>query len=814
MPLPITRPDLYREMGLSEEEFHAIRKGLGREPTLTELGMFAVLWSEHCSYKSSQEVLRYFARYQEASEQERLENAGVVPITPTLGVAFKVESHNHPSAVEPYQGAATGVGGIIRDVLAMGARPIACLDSLRFGDIQGEKNAHNRRLFQRVVEGIGGYGNCIGVPTVAGEVSFHARYEGCPLVNVMCIGIVPLNEVMTSAGEGLGNSVMYLGTPTGRDGIHGATFASEVLQADGEDKRPNVQIADPFAGKLLIEATLEALKTGAIVALQDMGAAGLTCTTCEMSARGGVGMEINLDLVPLRDETMNAYEIMLSESQERMLAIVKKGEEQKVISVFQKWGLHAVVIGTVTSDGIVTVFHKGEVEAAVPAKLITHGCPTPLLQAKEPEHLKTLRAFSPNSLPEPPDYAKVLLTLLASPTLASKRWVYEQYDYSVQTRTSLPPGSADAAVLTLHASEAAPHAPSQESVIRPAIAAKIDGNGAYVYADPFVGGQLALVESARNVACTGARPLAATDCLNFGNPNDPEVFWTFKEAVRGIASASEALGIPIVSGNVSFYNEGPLGPVLPTPTIGVVGVLEDARKRLPSAPPQGMGFLYLVYGYDEPPIHEGLGASEYLRIIHGLSEGCPQPPNLTSERNLIDFLVECAQRELLTCAHDWSEGGLAVALAEMSAIGSVGCFALLDAEEHFQRHILGPVLEQMMRSKVSPAESVWRSIIDAANQNNPWTYSQRVDARLFGEMPGRVVIGVSAQTVKEKRLEELYDLTYRHGLFLHPLGTYDSTNPYFQIASPSRSLLRVEVKVLQDAYFQALERIMSSPTGG
>ncbi len=814
MPLPITRPDLYREMGLSEQEFQAIRKGLGREPTLTELGMFAVLWSEHCSYKSSQEVLRYFTRYQEASQEERLENAGVVPITPTLGVAFKVESHNHPSAVEPYQGAATGVGGIIRDVLAMGARPIACLDSLRFGDIRNGAGSHNRRLFQRVVEGIGGYGNCIGVPTIAGEVAFHPHYEGCPLVNVMCVGIVPLDQVMTSAGQGEGNSVMYLGTPTGRDGIHGATFASEVLQPEGEDKRPNVQIADPFAGKLLIEATLEALKTSAIVALQDMGAAGLTCTTCEMSARGGVGMEINLDLVPLRDETMNAYEIMLSESQERMLAIVKKGEEEKVSAIFKKWGLHAVVIGTVTSDGVVTVFHKGEVEAEVPAKLICNGCPIPDLSAKEPERIKTARTFSPDSIPEPADYAKALLTLLASPTLASKRWVYEQYDYSVQTRTSLPPGSADAAVLTLHAEEVNPNASPKETVVRPAISAKIDGNGAYVYADPFVGGQLALVESARNVACTGARPLAATDCLNFGNPNDPEVFWTFKETVRGIASASEALGIPIVSGNVSFYNEGPLGPVLPTPTVGVVGILEDAQKRLPSAPPDSMGFLYLVYGYDAPPIQEGLGASEYLRVIHGRSDGCPQPPNLTTEKNLINFLGECAQKELITCAHDWSDGGLAVALAEISAIGSVGCFVLLDAEEHFQKHVLGPVLEQMMRSKVSPAESVWRSIIDAVNPHNPWTYSQRVDARLFGEMPGRVVIGVSTQAVKDQRLEELYDLSYQHGLFLHPLGTYDASNPYFQIASPSKSILRIEVSALKETYFQALERMMNPTAMG
>lgn len=808
MPLPITHPDLYREMGLSEEEFQAIRKGLGREPTLTELGMFAVLWSEHCSYKSSQEILRYFARYREASERGSLENAGVVPITPTLGVAFKVESHNHPSAVEPYQGAATGVGGIIRDVLAMGARPIACLDSLRFGDIRNKEQEHNRRLFQRVVEGIGGYGNCIGVPTIAGEVAFDPRYEGCPLVNVMCIGIVPLSEVMTASAQGVGNSVMYLGTPTGRDGIHGATFASEVLQPEGEDKRPNVQIADPFAGKLLIEATLEALKTGAILALQDMGAAGLTCTTCEMSARGGVGMEINLDFVPLRDETMNAYEIMLSESQERMLAIVKQDEEEQVMRVFHKWGLHAVIIGTVTSDGIVTVIHKGDIEAAIPAKLISHGCPTPTLQTKEPSYHKTLKNFSPSSVPEPTDYGKVLLALLASPTLTSKRWVYEQYDYSVQTRTSLPPGSADAAVLTLHAEEVT----EERSARRPAIAAKIDGNSSYVYADPYVGGQLALVEAARNVACTGAKPLAATNCLNFGNPNDPEVYWTFKEAVRGLAAASEALGIPVVSGNVSFYNEGPYGPVPPTPTVGVVGILEDSQKRIPGAPPKGIGFLYLVYGYDTPPLHEGLGASEYLRIIHGRGDGSPQPPNLDTERNLINFLVESAQRELITCAHDLSDGGLAFALAEMCAVGSVGCFALLDAEEHFQRHVLGPVLEQMLRAKISPTESVWRSIIDAANQNNPWIYSQRADAHLFGEMPGRVIIGASAEAVKKMKLEELHNLSTHHGLFLYPLGTYDSSNPYLQIASSSNSLLRVEVNAIKDIYFHTLERIMSSPT--
>ncbi|MCH8273909.1 MAG: phosphoribosylformylglycinamidine synthase subunit PurL [Armatimonadetes bacterium] len=791
MPLEVTGPEVHREMGLSDAEGEMIRRRLGREPTLTELGMFAVLWSEHCSYKSSKNVLKYFTRYREAVEGEGLENAGVVDIGDGIGITFKVESHNHPSAVEPYEGAATGIGGIIRDVLSMGARPIACLDSLRFGDITDPENGEDRRLFTRVVQGIGGYGNCIGVPTVAGEVSFHPRFAGNPIVNVMCVGEVALGKVATAEAKGPGNPVLYLGSETGKDGIHGATFASEVLGEESEAKRPNVQIGDPFAGKLLIEATLEALETGAIIAIQDMGAAGLTCSTCEMSVRGGVGMEIDLDRVPLRDPTMNAYEIMLSESQERMLAVVQKGREEEVLAVFKKWGLPAVVIGSVTDDGIVTVVHKGETEASVPAGLISEGCPVLDLHAEKPGNVDSAARFDVSVLPEPSNYERTLLKLLSSPSIASKAWVYQQYDYTVQTRTSLWPGDGDAAVLALRGSQKG-------------IAMKIDGNSCYAYADPFVGGQLALIEAARNVACTGARPVAATDCLNFGDPNDPNVFWRFREAVRGIASASDALNVPILSGNVSFYNETPDGEVLPTPTIGVVGVLDDASKRLGMGFPKGMGYIYLVYGFGHAAKQHALGASEYLRVQHGVDDGAPQPPDLETEKGLLEFLAAAAQESLLECAHDLSDGGFAVALAEMCVVGEAGCFALMDADEHFQRHILGPVLDRMATTRTPPSEAVRRSILDAETQTNPWTYSTRTDARLFGEMPGRVLIGVSSETVRESRLETLRDLAHDRGLFLHCVGTYDAASRHMQIAAPSRSLLRTALKDVREAYFGSI----------
>lgn len=788
MPVEPQGTKHYRDLGLSDAEYGAIDRGLGRAPTPTELGMFAVLWSEHCSYKSSRNVLKFFSRYRESVEGAGLENAGVVEIGEGWGVAFKIESHNHPSAVEPYQGAATGVGGIIRDVLTMGARPIACLDSLRFGDI--EKNPLDRRLFDGVVRGIGGYGNCIGVPTVAGEVQFHARYSGSPLVNAMCVGIVRMDRIATASADTPGALVVYLGSATGRDGIQGASFASEVLGDDSESKRPNVQIGDPFAGKLLIEATLEALETGAILAIQDMGAAGLTCSTCEMSAKGGTGMEIELDKVPLRDPTMTSEEIMLSETQERMLAVVDPGREHEVISIFEKWGLPAKVIGCVTDSGRVVVRHKGNVVADVPAAFIADGCPLVDLPAKEPDNVPQARALCLQDVPIPQDLGMALLTLLGSPNIAAKRWVYEQYDYTVQTRTALAPGQADAAVLVL-----------REMPI--SLAMKTDGNGRWTFADPYVGGQLALVEAARNVACTGARPVGATNCLNFGDPNRPEVYFQFREAVRGLADAAEALEIPVLSGNVSFYNETPLGEVLPTPVVGVVGVIGQGVKPLGMAFPRGRGYIYLLSGHWKPR-HDSIGASEYLATVHGIEGGQPDAPDLSSERSVLRFMENAAREGLIDCAHDVSEGGLAVAVAEMCIAGGVGAHVLLDSEEHYLKHILGPVLHNMTAQGAAPSEAIYRSLLDEERQHDPWAFSERVDSHLFGETPSRIVLGISAEKCAGGAVERMIEIAAELGLYLNCIGSFDIAHRHLQFLRPGESLFRVTLEDATQAYERCL----------
>jgi len=695
-------------MGLNASEYDLILKLLDREPTYTELGMFAVMWSEHCGYKYSRPVLAYFKRYKEAMEGEGLENAGVVDIGDGLGVTMKVESHNHPSAVEPYQGAATGVGGIIRDILTMGARPIAGLNSLRFGPIRdGEAEPaiveRNRFLFEHVVAGIAGYGNCVGVPTVAGEVNFHPRYSGNPLVNAMCVGILRLEEVTTAAASGAGNPVIYLGSATGKDGIHGATFASTELDEESESKRPNVQIGDPFAEKLLIEATLEALKTGAIVGIQDMGAAGLTCSTVEMASKGSVGMDVDLDLVPMRESDMTAYELMLSESQERMLAVAEKGREQEVLDVFHKWGLRAEVIGHVTDNGIVTVKRHGKVEAQVDPKLLTDHCPVYHSPAEEPEYFLNAASFDPSTL-APVDPQEALLRLLATPDISSKRWVFEQYDQQVQTQTTLAFGLGDAAVL-------APRGTKK------GIALKIDGNARQTYLHPYRGGQLAVVEAARNVACTGAVPQAVTDGLNFGSPQQPHVYWQFRESVKGIADAAEVLGTPVISGNVSFYNESELGEVPPTPLIGMLGILEDADKRVAIAP-EAPCRLFLVSVLSGEPEHGGLGASAFLAEMHGLETGYPVAPDVEGEGRLCRFLAEAAARGMIRSAHDTSEGGLAVAAAEIALNGSLGIEVALDA-------------------------------VDAAT--------------LFGEVPGRVIVGAHDEAA-------LVAMAGEHGLDCRPIG--------------------------------------------
>lgn len=652
-------PEVYRSMGLRDSEFEQIVQLIGREPSLTEVGMFAVMWSEHCGYKYSRPILNYFKQYKEAIEGEGLENAGIVDIGDGLGVAMKVESHNHPSAVEPYQGAATGVGGIIRDIFTMGARPIASLNSLRFGPIRdGEARdeivRRNRFLVDGVVRGIGGYGNCVGVPTVAGEVSFHPRFSGRPLVNAMCVGILDVNKVATAGAGGVGNPVIYLGSATGKDGIHGATFASEELEDENDSKRPNVQIGDPFAEKQLIEATLEALETGAVHSIQDMGAAGLTCSTIEMSAKGNVGMEIDLDKVPMRESDMTGYELMLSESQERMLAVAHKGREQEVIDVFHKWGVHAEIIGYVTDTGVVRVTRHGEVVAEVKAKHLADTCPTYRTEGVEPEHCIRAKEFDINSVPEPSDLSQAILKLAGSPNLASKAWVYGQYDQQVQTQTCLLPGQGDAAVLAPRGTQKG-------------LAVKIDGNGLWVRQSPYVGGQLAVAEAARNVACTGGLPVAATDGLNYGSPEDPGIYWTFDESVRGIADACEAMATPVISGNVSFYNHGDLGEVLPTPMIGMLGILESAEKHVGFVIPQEADDLWLLsYDHAEVP-QQGLGASAYLTEIHGIEDGIPVPPNMASEKLLCSTLAKLVDQRAISAAHDVSEGGLAHCLLEMIA---------------------------------------------------------------------------------------------------------------------------------------------------
>lgn len=645
-------PKIYREMGLNDAEYQEIVATLRREPNITEIGMYSVMWSEHCGYKYSRPVLRLFKKYRDAMDTGAIENAGVVDIGDNIGIVMKMESHNHPSAVEPFQGAATGVGGILRDIFTMGARPIANLNSLRFGPLDADPRT--RYLFEHVVGGIAHYGNCVGVPTIGGEIYFHESYAGNPLVNAMAVGVVPVDNIASAAAKGVGNPVLYVGSSTGRDGIHGATFASVELGPDSESKRPNVQMGDPFQEKLLIEATLEALATGYVVGIQDMGAAGLTCSTCETAAKAGNGMTIDVSLVPQREKGMTPYEIMLSESQERMLAIIEKGYENEVAKVFHKWGLNAVVIGEVTDSEMVVIKENGVVVAEVPAKSLTDECPTYSLTASEPAYIKEVQSFDLQSLPEPTDYSEVLLKLLAVPSIASKRWVFDQYDSMVQTQTTVLPGDGDAAVLRLRETTKA-------------IALTTDCNPRYCYLDPFTGAQIAVAEAARNLSCTGATPLAVTDCLNFANPEKPDNFWTFRTCVEGLAEACEAFNTPVISGNVSFYNETPEHAIYPTPTIGMVGVIDEASKRVTMDFKQN-GDVILLASLSEPT----LGGSEYLAAIHGKDAGAPPKLDIDAELALQSFTRDAILRGLVQSAHDISEGGLALTIAESCIKGKIG----------------------------------------------------------------------------------------------------------------------------------------------
>ncbi|MFQ5828775.1 MAG: phosphoribosylformylglycinamidine synthase subunit PurL [Candidatus Methylomirabilia bacterium] len=639
--------DLAKAHGLTAQEYDRIIWLLGREPTFTELGLFSALWSEHCAYKHSRVFLRRLPTAAAHVLQGPGENAGIVDLGDGLALVLKVESHNHPSFIEPFQGAATGVGGILRDIFTMGARPIALLDSLRFGD---PDDPRVRYLTTGVVSGISWYGNCVGVPTVGGEVAFAPEYHGNPLVNVMCVGLVESHRFFRARAQGVGNPVLYVGAKTGRDGIHGATMASATFEEGAEERRPTVQVGDPFTEKLLLEACLEALETGAVVGIQDMGAAGLACCTAEMPARAGTGMEIELSLVPQREHGMTPYELMLSESQERMLLVAAKGREEEVKRVFAKWELDAVEIGRVTDDGILRARLGGQIVAEVPLEALTEGAPAYEKPTARAGWLDPLLAFDPLTLPAPADYEEVLLAILAAPTVASKEWVWRQYDHQVGINTLVLPGS-DAAVLRVKGTPKA-------------IAVTIDGNGRYVFLDPFVGAAMAVAEAARNLTCSGARPLAVTDCLNFGSPERPEILWQFAQAVDGIAAACRILEIPVVSGNVSFYNETVGQAILPTPIIGMVGLLEDADRRTTQWFKDEGDRLALI-----GPEAVSLGGSEYLWTLHRRLAGPLAPMDLDAERAVQAACRSAIDAGLVSAAHDCSEGGLALTLAEACLTG-------------------------------------------------------------------------------------------------------------------------------------------------
>ena len=712
-------PEIIAEHGLTPEEYKSVLRILGREPSITELGIFSVMWSEHCSYKNSKPLLRTFPTEAPHILQGPGENAGIVDFDERLAIVFKMESHNHPSALEPYQGAATGVGGILRDIFTMGARPVALLDPLRFGD---PANPRTRHLIRGVVEGIADYGNSVGVPTVAGECYFSPSYDGNPLVNVMCVGVIEKDKITRAVASGAGNLVVYFGNATGRDGIHGATFASTELTEESEEKRSAVQVGDPFVEKKILEATLELIAAGVLVAIQDMGAAGLTCSTAEMAGRGGMGISVSLDKVPQRADNLSAYEIMLSESQERMLAICEPAQLPNVGKILDKWDLKAHVLGTLDDSGMMRIEHQGETVASIPADQISENSPVYHREARKPAYMDTLPDARKWTLPQGTDLKGEWLAFLASPNVCSKRWIYEQYDHMVQTQTTTLPGD-NAGVLTLHGST---HA----------LAMAADGNGLYCYVDPYEGGKLAVAESARNVACAGARPLAITNCLNFGSPLKPEIFYQLSEAVRGIGDACRALNTPVTGGNVSLYNENPGGAIWPTPIVGMIGRIEAPAKPVKAGFPRAGLEVYLLgrsFGH--------LGASEYLRWKTGEVFGpCPDC-DLAQEKAVVDLLVEGAAAGLLESAHDCGVGGLAATLAECVLLGGDGVGARLELNS-----------------------------ADATDVG--------VCTVLFGETAGRVVVSVDAA-----RDSEFLRLCTAKGVELAMLGT-TSDDGRLEIATP------------------------------
>ncbi|QDZ97654.1 phosphoribosylformylglycinamidine synthase subunit PurL [Lysinibacillus fusiformis] len=633
---------LYAGMGMSDEEFALVEGILERLPNWTETGLFSVMWSEHCSYKNSKPVLRKFPTKGPQVLQGPGEGAGIVDIGDEQAVVFKMESHNHPSAIEPYQGAATGVGGIIRDVFSMGARPIAMLNSLRFGEL---KSARGKYLFEEVVAGIAGYGNCIGIPTVGGEIQFDPCYEGNPLVNAMCVGLIDHKDIQRGIAAGVGNTVMYVGAKTGRDGIHGATFASEELTEESENQRPAVQVGDPFMEKLLLEACLEVVKSDALVGIQDMGAAGLTSSSAEMASKAGSGVEMNLDLVPQRETGMTAYEMMLSESQERMLLVVKKGREEEIKAIFDKYDLDAVAIGRVTDDKMLRLLHNGQVVAEVPADALAEDAPVYHKPSAEPAYYAQFQAIE-NTEPAVTDYKETLNALLKAPTIASKEWVYDQYDYQVRTSTVVKPGS-DAAVIRVRGTNKG-------------LAMTTDCNSRYIYLDPEIGGAIAVAEAARNIVASGGTPLAITDCLNFGNPEKPEIFWQIEKSADGISAACTALNAPVIGGNVSLYNERSGEAVYPTPTIGMVGLIEDLA-HVTTQEVKAAGDIVFVIGETTTEF----GGSELQKLLNnGVISGKAPAIDLEMEAARQQALLKAIKAGLVQSAHDVAEGGLAVAIAE------------------------------------------------------------------------------------------------------------------------------------------------------
>ncbi|HET9399507.1 MAG TPA: phosphoribosylformylglycinamidine synthase subunit PurL [Candidatus Acidoferrales bacterium] len=765
-------PEIAAEHGLTAEEFDRARKILGRDLSITELGIFSVMWSEHCSYKSSRVHLRRLPTKAKQVVQGPGENAGVVDIGEGLCAAFKIESHNHPSYVEPFQGAATGVGGILRDIFTMGARPVAVLDALRFGPIEGaqgaaaaapEITAKNRRILDGVVRGIGHYGNCFGVPTVGGDVAFAPCYSGNPLVNALALGIARREELFFARASGVGNPVLYVGSKTGRDGIHGASLlASAEFSEESQQKRPNVQVGDPFLEKLLLEACLEAMRTGAIVAIQDMGAAGLTSSSCEMAARGGVGIELNLDRVPQREVGMTPYEIMLSESQERMLLVAARGREREVIEVFAKWGLDAVEVGRVTSDGMLRVNAHGEIAAEIPAKMLADQAPVyerPISAPATPRGSDRLLEFQPKGA----NLTETFLKLLAWPAIASKRWVYEQYDTSVRTNTLAGPGAADAAILRIEylKSVAGRHR---------AMAITVDGNGRWCWLDPQEGAKAAVAEAARNVACTGARPLAATNCLNFGNPEKPEVMWEFSECVDGIAEACSALGIPITGGNVSFYNDTLGQSIYPTPILGVLGLIQNSERAIGMAfREEGDAIVLLDGGTQAPAGHDSarreFSSSEYAFALQGIVAGAPPRVDLAAEQRLIEALVQMAEDGAIRSAHDIGEGGLATTLAESCLSGR--------SSNGLSTHV--------KLSSIEPAE-----------------------AALFGERGARAIV-----TCANSQLVRVQELARKCGVAAAEIGRV-TRGQEFRIELNGSVPIATTLEKLRESWGESFERALSA----